>query len=76
MNSKKLADNIRDHADELDELSEGESEQSIAAVMRDDAELLRVLSRILEGKTVERAFGAPGDWGYSTEIGAALAERG
>lgn len=37
-----------------------------------DAELLRVLARLLEGKTADRAFGAPGDWGYGTPIGSAL----
>lgn len=39
---------------------------------RDDAELIRVLARILEGKTVYEAFGAPGDWGYESDIGKAL----
>lgn len=41
----------------------------------DVAELLRVLSRVVEGKPVDAAFGAPGDWGYGTPIGDALAER-
>lgn len=36
-------------------------------------DLLLALSRILEGKTVQQAFGAPGDWGYDTPIGVALA---
>ncbi len=40
---------------------------------RDDAELLRVLARLLEGKSPHQAFGAPGDWGYGTPIGDALA---
>jgi hypothetical protein len=39
----------------------------------DDAELFLVLARIIEGKPVLKAFGAPGDWGYGTEIGDALA---
>jgi len=38
----------------------------------DDAELLRVPARILDGKDVLRAFGSPGDWGYDTPIGNAL----
>lgn len=42
----------------------------------DDAELLLVLARIVEGKAVSRAFGAPGDWGYNTPIGRALAASG
>ena len=36
------------------------------------AELLRVLARIIEGKPLHVAFGAPGDFGYETPIGAAL----
>ncbi|MEI6211499.1 MAG: hypothetical protein WCR06_07715 [bacterium] len=42
---------------------------------RDVGELLRVLARIAEGKPLARAFGAPGDWGYGTAIGKALAAR-
>lgn len=38
----------------------------------DVAELLRVLARVVEGKPVKNAFGAPGDWGYGTPIGEAL----
>jgi len=41
----------------------------------DNAELLIVLARILEGREVERAFGSPGDWGYNTPIGRALAQK-
>jgi hypothetical protein len=41
----------------------------------DDAELLQVLARILEGRTIKEAFGAPGDWGYGTPIGDAVAGR-
>ena len=40
---------------------------------RDDAELMRVLSRLLAGQRPSRAFGAPGDWGYGSPIGRALA---
>lgn len=39
----------------------------------DDAELLICLARIIEGRDVSRAFGSPGDWGYNTPIGRALA---
>lgn len=42
----------------------------------DTVELLRVLARMIEGRTLESAFGAPGDWGYDSPIGKALAERG
>jgi hypothetical protein len=41
---------------------------------RDVEELLRVLCRLLNGKSLEQAFGAPGDWGYEHPIGRALAE--
>jgi hypothetical protein len=45
------------------------------ALLRDAAELVRVLARALEGKAFPVAFGAPGDWGYDTPIGAAIAMR-
>jgi hypothetical protein len=41
--------------------------------LADDSELLLVLARIVEGKDPGRAFGSPGDWGYSHPIGRALA---
>lgn len=40
---------------------------------KDVSELLRVLARICEGKSVEESFGCPGDWGYGTPIGNAIA---
>lgn len=40
---------------------------------RDNAELINVLARLIEGNSVHKSFGAPGDWGYGTEIGDALA---
>lgn len=36
------------------------------------AELLRCFARILEGKDLDKAMGAPGDWGYGTPIGDAV----
>lgn len=41
----------------------------------DTKELLRSLARIVEGGPVARSFGTPGDWGYETPIGQALAAR-
>jgi hypothetical protein len=41
--------------------------------LKDAAELIKVLSRIVEGQPIAKAFGAPGDWGYGTPIGDALA---
>jgi hypothetical protein len=43
--------------------------------LADNAELLVVLARIVEGKSIERAFGRPGDWGYNHPIGRALAAK-
>lgn len=42
--------------------------------LREASELARVLARLLAGKTVYEAFGAPGDWGYDTPLGDALAD--
>ena len=36
------------------------------------AALIRVLGSVIEGVSVERAMGAPGDWGYGQPIGDAL----
>ena len=33
--------------------------------------LIRVLGSVIEGVPIERAMGAPGDWGYGTPIGDA-----
>ena len=64
--NEKLAKAVRDVADVLRN----------SEPRNDDArELLLVLARVLEGKDVKRAFGAPGDWGYNTPIGDALAGR-
>ena len=43
------------------------------AEKQDIADLIRVLRRIVVGIPIGRAFGAPGDWGYDTPIGKALA---
>lgn len=48
----------------------------LTARLRVAVELVRCLRRLAEGRTVadlHRAFGAPGDWGYSTPLGDALA---
>lgn len=31
-----------------------------------------IIARLLEGKTLDEAMGAPGDWGYDTPIGDAV----
>lgn len=62
-------------------------QQSLANAIRDKAEthidtdvdtceLLRVLARVVEGRSLAQSFGAPGDWGYGTPIGDAIAKGG
>lgn len=47
-----------------------------AATLREALELVRCLRRLVGGQSaveIHRAFGAPGDFGYDTPIGDALA---
>ena len=37
--------------------------------LRESYELLLVLARVVDGKDLRKAFGAPGDWGYGNELG-------
>jgi hypothetical protein len=74
MNQKKLSAVIYKMAHEIYE-REVDRLGNITQETADVTELLKVLSRILEGKTVAKSFGAPGDWGYGTPIGDALAAR-
>lgn len=67
MHASMLAAAIRVKT-ELLESADIENEQHF-----DQVELLRVLARIVLGASVEKAFGAPGDWGYLHPIGRALA---
>jgi hypothetical protein len=70
MNNAKLASVLREKAEEIQAI------ESLGDANRlDTAELLRVLARVVEGKDLYRAFGAPGDWGYGTPIGDALAAK-
>lgn len=62
MNAKKLADAIR--------------KTSVSNEPDDAKFLLKTLAHIVEGMPIEKAFGAPGDWGYGTPIGQALVDRG
>lgn len=43
--------------------------------LEDAAHAIQALVHLLEGKPLHKAFGAPGDWGYDTEIGKALVAR-
>lgn len=60
MHAEKLAQAVFEKAKEVED--------------NDASELLRVFARVIRGKTVAYAFGAPGDWGYGTPIGDALTE--
>ena len=68
MNNAKLSSVLYEHADKI-------QAQNFADRL-DTAELIRVLARLVDGKPIERAFGAPRDWGYGTPIGDALAAKG
>lgn len=51
------------------------TESALTKMARDmdvAGELIRVLARMVEGKSIHEAFGAPGDFGYHTPIGSAL----
>jgi hypothetical protein len=69
MNNTLLAKALRDKAGEITDAPDLEPSTF------DTAELLIVLARIVEGNPIAKAFGAPGDWGYDTPIGAALAGK-
>jgi hypothetical protein len=73
MNVEMLANSIRERAQDLRRSDENPLTYS---ELKDDAELLMVLSRLVKGASVARAFGAPGDWGYSHPIGKALSAKG
>ena len=60
-----LATAVREHASKIERRENDPA---------DTAELIRVLARIVEGKPLLKAFGAPGDWGYNTPIGDGLAK--
>ena len=80
MNAQKLSAALRARAEQLraraEQLKDHQDDKPLDHWERIDcAELLCVLARIVEGKPIAQAFGAPGDWGYSHPIGAALAAR-
>lgn len=71
MDKKKLSTALRNLASQVVEHAEpGEPQYED---IKDAAELVRALARVVEGQSIERAFGAPGDWGYDTPVGDALA---
>lgn len=66
MNCAALSKAIREQARDLREAGH-------EIRLDDHVELLRVLAHIVDGMPISRAFGSPGDWGYETPIGRALA---
>lgn len=73
-------DRLRDDAEPDpygDRAARSEEEQAAdLRALREAVELVKCLRRLLEGRTVREihsAFGAPGDFGYETAIGDALA---
>lgn len=69
MNAQNMANAIREKSERLISREPRHHDDS------DNAELLLVLARLIEGKTLEKSFGAPGDWGYSNPIGKILAGK-
>lgn len=70
MNSVEMSKAIRARAQQMRDCDDVGLPNGVLA---DNAELLLVLARIIDGKPLLRAFGSPGDWGYSHPIGRALA---
>jgi len=64
---------LRQIAERVDGLVTDDTSQEDHSTLRNSAELIRTLARMASGKTLYQSFGAPGDWGYHTEIGKALA---
>ena len=64
---RRLSENVR----ALSYFSDDMPPESVRE-LREAAELICVLSRIIDGQSVYRAFGAPGDWGYQYPLGNAL----
>ena len=67
MNASIMSANLREMADKI------QAQKPRRETDMDAAELIRVLARVVEGKPLAKAFGPPGDWGYSNPIGKAIA---
>lgn len=70
--SNQLDQALRQIAERTRDLVTDDTSDADARTLRDAAELVRVLARMVAGKTLHQAFGAPGDWGYGRPIGDAL----
>lgn len=71
MNTLLLASALRNKAVEVRHV-EAPTEKADQTLL-DASDLLRVLALVVHGQALEKAFGPPGDWGYETEIGQAIA---
>jgi hypothetical protein len=75
MNGPALAVAIRNHASIL---RDADQKPPTIGELADCSDLVLALARIVERSTeprvIGRAFGAPGDWGYNSPIGRALAD--
>lgn len=80
MSAADLSKAIRAEADKVshvryelrDSSDDSERDGRLYRDLDQSAELVRVLARIIEGKSIHEAFGSPGDFGYETPVGAAL----
>lgn len=71
METGQLAAALRNKAAEVRNVNATTEEED--QTLRDAADLLRVLAHVVDGKPLAKAFGSPGDWGYETAIGSAIA---
>lgn len=71
MDTRQLAAALRNKAAQVRNVNA--TTEAEDQTLRDAADLLRVLAHVVDGKPLAKAFGSPGDWGYETEIGAAIA---
>lgn len=63
---------VREIAERTSNLITDDSTDAQVRTLRDAAELVRTLARMVSGKNLHQSFGAPGDWGYGRPIGDAL----
>lgn len=73
--NQTLANTVRAQAHALNDRSYALQEEippDLYRLCKNVAELALVLARVLDGKPILSAFGAPGDWGYETPMGQAV----
>lgn len=70
MNTNQLAAALRNKAAEVRNINAVSDEED--QLLRDAADMMRVLAHMVDGMPLAKAFGSPGDWGYDTPIGQAL----